>query len=850
MTPTSVTVAQLQTWPAPCAVLADPRGLLALPSCVDLGGHPATVLLATDNVTFRQLYEPLRDSQGAVVVVRRRADLVLPDLLHRAGGEVAVTPRVILAWATGEVVWPAWLDAAEELLAEHLGAIAQATRQVRRAGRIWSEALADEVVLRAVAGFDLSSPHLDPAAAWQALAARERLWRKLAKRGTPLAGRLQAWLRRQPPPLGWLDLADPDLAVRLTWIVALLLPHRPDLAAWLPRGYPPAAAFGEHDLTAVARVAYRLQRLAPELAAAQRDTAELAFHGALRGPLVELLRLAEPAAAAAVVRRETRSGHLALLALRTLLGAIALDEVPHELALEPLLDQLLERVERLSQGAAVRAHAELLRALLRLDRLRPRLQAWSQAAPAELPAEALALAAGEGAQLESDLAAAHDALEDNALHETQWNLQADPARHKAVLAAWQAHLGAAEQALVSAERELGAALLAQPPAPAQAAAAAWDELLTARWRDEGDPPRTLVLVAGLSWAAWSGRLAPRLAGVYDSFAEPLWAPLPSAGEWSLPRAVGGLRWQSASATWDVDELLGRLRPELGLRRRALPAAWRPLGAAGLVRGSWTGGELRLLLVDLLAAAPGGLPAEAYHDRLAALAAALVTQASGRQRDRRVTLLACSGAVLCRPRPGLALAGQPVGARAVRPSDEPPPVEALGLAADQLGLPGPAPVLLAYGRGRLVPATDQAAYAAGGLSLAELAVPLAQLTPVPRGERAVVRLDRWLVPERVVAGQPVELAVDVTLVAGALADLARLTAELPDCPVGEAVLDRGERQRLTLVWTPQLPAGARRAEQTVTLTLQVGRRRQVRRVVVTVVAATPQPAAVAVPLEGG
>ncbi len=825
----------------------DPAGLLATPeSWTDPDGIERLVIEAAGNVSFRARYELVRDCDVRVLVVRRRPDVFMPDVEAAAGGEgwLRLTPRVLLRGLTGDDGWPDWTEREDELLVSRFDAVARAWR-VWRAGESGplTPAAAESILLRAQLGLDLTRP-VDPADAWQALFRNERAIRRLRKRGSPLAERLQAWLRHQPAPVGWLSLDDPTAAVRLTWLVAVLQPHVADLAKQLPRLYPGAHGLAGQDATAVARVAYRLERLDPELAAAQRDAGEDILDGPLRAATVGLLELQDASSAVRVLRRETRSGHLVLMALRCILAAAASDAAPEELGLEPDLDHLLGRMERLSHAAAVRAHAELLRALLRLDRAYARLARWAADSEAASVADGwpARLAGAQAATVDRDLATARQALLDNALSETNWDPVPDSARHKGLLTSLFARVQWIEERWLDTERIAARSLLEQWVAgapPARRAARAWDDVVEPLRHQRGEPRTCVVLVAGLSWADWEQVLASPLGDVYDGGAEPLWGVVPAAAEWSLRRALGGMRWRPEAAAYDWDELFGRLRPELGLHGgRAVPVALAPLAELGLVRFVRTSAALCAVGLDLLAGGSGGVPVDQFEQRLTKLAAALCGLAHSGRRDELVIVLGVSGAVRCLAAPGQALSGQPLGARCLlRPATG---EEAAGVVVasaalfDGLGTASQE-VYFGTGRGRLAPAAAEATVADGGLATDELLVPLAALVPLPRGERATVEVSGLMVPQWLTADEPAQLALYATLTGGALAEVATLTAsELGVEPV-RATLDLGERRLLTLSYTPTLPPGERRAERSLEVELLVGRRRLRRRAPVTVVA---------------
>lgn len=212
------------------------------------------------------------------------------------------------------------------------------------------------------------------------------------------------------------------------------------------------------------------------------------------------------------------------------------------------------------------------------------------------------------------------------------------------------------------------------------------------------------------------------------------------------------------------------------------------------------------------------------------------------------LQAVSGAVRCLDAPGEALPGETCGPRCLAAGETVPDGTILIDGAAH-GWPGQR-FLVAGGRGRLAPAAAEATYADGGVSLGEMVVPFAKLTPVPRGEATSLTVSDLMVPAWLTAGEPTELAVFATLTGGALADVATLSSR--DCERDQvhATLDLGERRRLALRYTPTLADGAAREDRTVTVTCQVGRRKLVRSALVTVKAPESVEARSEAELQGG
>lgn len=822
------------------ALVHDTARLVPLPERLP-GGW--TVLEAADELAFRRAYEPLRGTDQRLLVVRRAPNVMLADVEARVeheGCAAELTPRALLAVATTRP-WPAWLDRETALVHDCFPAL---VRLARRHAAEGDEALA----LRAALGLDLAAEP-DAADVWQALAEKEAWLADLRRRRSPLAAWLQAWLERQAAPLRWFRLDDPSVAVRLTWLTAILQPYLPDVAELLPRLYPGAARLAGEDATAVARVAYRLARSQRKLAQAQLSQAEAVLAGPLRDALVRHLGLSQVDGAARLLRRERRSGLLLGLALRALLEAVGSDEAPHALVLEPDLAALLPRSRDFTHAEAVAEQAGLLRALLRLDRARRRIAEVLDEAPAEalVPRAVALLVDTEVGTLDADLQTAARLMTRNAACEPSWHPRPSPERHKHLMRAWYHGIELARVAQARFERALADAVVAGRLGEGSARVVdAWPTVVTPLLSER----LTVVLVSGLSHEGWERSLAPQLAAAWDQHSAAWLAPLPTAGALACRRAFAAERWESGRTALPWSRLARLARPELELRSARVPTAFAGQAAAGLVVWSGRGPRLRLVVLDLLAGAAGGVPVSEYERRRDALGHALAELAASR-RDDCVVVLGTSGAVRCHEHAGLALEGQALAPRALLASGE-PPADVAVLEPRRCGLPGGVgeQVWVTTGRERLAPAARGAVYADGGLASSELTVPVAVLTPVPAGERSAVQVGELVLPETVVAGASAAAVLPCTLVGGALAEVVEVTLEGVDAGPVQAVLDAGERRSLLLSFTATLPPGVSRGTLTVSAVCRVGRRVFRRRAVCALTAAVRvAPATTSVVVEG-
>jgi hypothetical protein len=813
--------------PGAVAVVHDAHGLLDLDGATPVA--PWTVLRADSNLGFRFAWEAQREQSGPWLIVRRGGSVFLADLELRAAADgllFELTPRRLLALVSGREGWPAWLDGESALVASQFSALLRGARRLpadAEAGAV------EALCVHAMTGLDTSLA-VEPAEAWQALFEHAELLTQLHTRRAAPAARLQAWLKEQTAPLCWIDLGDPTRAVRLTWLTALLAPHVPDAAELLACIHPGAGALKGQDATAVARVAYRLARRARRLAQGQLAQAEAALAGSLRGAVVRHLHLDEPDGAAAVLRRERHSGLLVLFALRTLLAA-AVSDTPADPRLEADVEGLLARAEELSEPKAVAAHARLLLALLRLARYRRLAAALpASAAPEAVLRRALAWLVDHGlAGLPREARTAWEALGRNAVAEPAWSPRADEAAHKQLLRAICRYVAAAEEAFAEFERRVvGAAVDETVGEGAAWAKDGWSAAVAPILADAGAPKLTVALVAGLSWSAWEEHLAPRLAALGDCHARAVLARPPACAAESLRRALG-----TASAGTPWAKLARQAHPDLAWRTARPPAALAALAECGALAWSGSAARLRVVVVDLLAGGNGGVPTALWRRRIEALGDGLAGLLEAR-RDEAVVVLATSGAVLCDHAAGLAWPGQSHGARGLLLGAEAEaPPDCLALDAGRLGLSAaPGEVFhAAVGRQRLSPAAREVALADGGLSLDELAVPQAVLTPAPAGEASTVVVGALSVPHEVSAGGEARVELGCTLTGGALAELATLSLDMAGVEPCAVTLDLGERRRLAVTFRVPSSIG----ELVVNAECRVGRRVFRRRAVLTVVA---------------
>ena len=113
---------------AQLVVLGDPHGLL---DQLDLPGW--TVWFAESNLRFRLDWQA-RAADERHVVVRRRAEVFTADLEAAAGDRqvLDLTPRGLLALASGHDDWPTWLDREPGLVSACFRPLVRA-RQIGRA---------------------------------------------------------------------------------------------------------------------------------------------------------------------------------------------------------------------------------------------------------------------------------------------------------------------------------------------------------------------------------------------------------------------------------------------------------------------------------------------------------------------------------------------------------------------------------------------------------------------------------------------------------------------------------------------------------------------------------------------
>lgn len=198
------------------------------------------VLLAESNLAFRSVYEPLRRRPGRYLILRRRPDVLLPDVEERAsreGAHLRVTPASLLERAT-DVAWPEEVNLCDALVRERFGEVVEAFAQWRATssqGFGLEEAM--DVLLAAILGVNwfvsLEAPYL-----WAAFFRHRSLLEEWGRRVPPLGQRLRQRLQAQGPPLSWLAEGRPEVASRTLWLTAWLAQYREDASASLPLLYP------------------------------------------------------------------------------------------------------------------------------------------------------------------------------------------------------------------------------------------------------------------------------------------------------------------------------------------------------------------------------------------------------------------------------------------------------------------------------------------------------------------------------------------------------------------------------------------------------------------------------------
>jgi len=803
------------------------------------------VIEAWGNLGFRARYEPLRDTTVPLLILRKRPDCFLPDVeaqLTDPQQRVRVTPQWLLQQATGDETWPPAVDSYFEVCREHFEALLLAHRRFRRQPRLafhdqglglGEENLLD-VLLSALLDLDLWSQPA-PTVFWHRFFAGEPNYAALSQHFPSLAQRFMDWIRQQPAPVSWLTEHEPRALVTILGLTHLLEPHLADPVALLRQLNPRTFWLPDLSLDLLQRFCSDLEAYDPELFKQHLDVAEAALDGPLRAGLLEALPLDDPGRALAFLGEPCRSPRLLIMALRTLLdqGVHHPTEIP-EADWETGLRQGFAGAERLAgrqHEPTLRLHLRALAALRTVVRSQPgpepsQLSRWPPAQQLKTLLSwtvasnllGLATAAGELSHL----------LREEDLHDPRFSARENKTAFQQLVSTLWSQARQVRAQVQEADRLFGQALATSVGDWAQLETIPlvhrfWSHFFLPLWREQGQPASVVVVFQGLRWDLWEQVLRPALADRFEARAQPMVGILPGVGDVALRRFLAGDRWQPAYWTWPLPSVLAAALP--GLRVNARPPA-RPGLPEEWALFQLAAGPLEVVGVTLLD--PAGVPfpgvAEALTDPEAA-------RQLGAQFRPWLESFPPEALLIIVSTHGFTAVAQPLtwpsaekvrflSARcAVVPKDIPLP-DTESFEPPELGLPprlfpeirpsAPSQTLLFATGSRYFAGVTEGhppSFAGGGLSLAELVVPVVVLTPQPQPDQSLVEVSGLIVADEYQDGKPGELALLLALRGGALMDVATVACNLSPASPLTVPLEAGTRKRVALSFTPHLDPGA-------------------------------------------
>lgn len=325
------------------ALLHDPFGMLVVDDTEDVLCIPYVTPLA-----FRRQYEPLRHLPSKLIIHVKTPDPFIPDIEARVVAEqvIKVTPRTLLIEATADNSWPESVDAFGKLVADHLGGVAEMHKVFREATKTgFSDDDARRIVLSGVTGVQFAGA-ADQVAVWRFVFSNEWGHSELEKH-TDLLEEFQVALRSMGEPFASLIDGDRNTTAQAVWTVKMLSQHLTDPLEFLPN--VSAEFFGAQSwpLEEVCSLADGVADADPDLARRQVSEMESALSPEALELIARKLALLDSTRAVKAVLSEKMSSALSELSLRYLLS-----ELPSRPALlsHKLLPGLLSEARSATSG--------------------------------------------------------------------------------------------------------------------------------------------------------------------------------------------------------------------------------------------------------------------------------------------------------------------------------------------------------------------------------------------------------------------------------------------------------------------------------------------------------------------
>jgi hypothetical protein len=327
--------------------------------------HQYTVIMASTNLAFRDLYERARvdpevkrlliidqtPQRRLAGVADKAPPIFYPDLLERVAPEARITLdlRQILVDLTRDPDWPREANepAYARLILEYLPGVLRAHENLRvaRRGSFSDDDFRTIVAYAALGVADKAFSRLDTADYWRvgllgqhALTSLETLTPKVTE---PIKRRLA----EAPAPFCWFGKYEPETVLRAFYLSVILAQHLPE-STWrlvLVNADPTLSGLNSIQQDTLEESARKLVELAPEQAKADLQDVEAQLsRDALKSILLDQLNVIDPQAAAALIEKE---GYSTLFRNLALLCALAdqLSARPDEQAQQRMVEALFEK---------------------------------------------------------------------------------------------------------------------------------------------------------------------------------------------------------------------------------------------------------------------------------------------------------------------------------------------------------------------------------------------------------------------------------------------------------------------------------------------------------------------------
>jgi len=533
------------------AVIEDPHHVLTVTET----SPEVTLIPYAGDLAFRRRWEPIRQSPSPQPVLIHATVLepFYPDVLDRCSRpeqRVKVTPQGLLATETKDPSWPSSVNEFGRCLSGRFEGIVRAHESFRRTRPSgMSDEDARRLVLSGIVGFDVSGA-LDPLKVWRLFFERPEVVASLGGVHPSFPEVLQQAVQGLGGPFIPLSGGDAETAARAVWTTAILAQHVDAPLEWLPSLDTALFEAQNWDLGQVKALSQSVIQGAADLVERQVRDAESALPPEAWLKVAGRLRLGQPRDALRAAATEAVSPVLFEAALAHLCS-----ELPNHapIAASPELASLLQEHEsgspRLSalakEGSSARVGLELLgyiRDLLALCQSAPGrvsqaiVQSRSTTSVEPLveayvgtdlhAVELLASLAKRRAEDMGDAPGLPEDLAAQLTHRTRDRVEklGNTAREP---------LGKLNNAFCSIVAEQYPAWVATSERPTLVADVV-PRVLLPHWQQQGKPTTWILLFDGMRWDVWERYVLPALRAKLDFVdeeapqAQPVLAVLPSS----------------------------------------------------------------------------------------------------------------------------------------------------------------------------------------------------------------------------------------------------------------------------------------------------------------------------------